>query len=170
MSRLLLYRQFREHLTLLISGGRCYFCFFCLIRIQKKYNSRSNDIYSVQNNITEHRYKGNIMNERERRKEELLNELAKRYKDSSDTLKNLAMRIQSAAEESQDNTRIHEDQNQDLRTNIDANQGPLPFSYLEFLEFSSSAEFEKYKKMPVITSTEIETTDLDELIRELQEK
>lgn len=110
------------------------------------------------------------MNERERRKEELLNELAKRYKDSSDTLKNLAMRIQSAAEESQDNTRIHEDQNQELRNNIDANQGPLPFSYLEFLEFSSSAEFEKYKKMPVITSNEILETDLDELIKELQEE
>ncbi len=108
------------------------------------------------------------MNERERRKEELLNELAKRYEDSSETLKNLAMRIQSAAEESHEHTRIHEGNNKDLRNNLDAGQGPLPFSYLEFLEFSSSAEFEKYKKMPVITEQDIETTDLDELIKELQ--
>ncbi len=108
------------------------------------------------------------MNERERRKEELLNELAKRYKDSSETLKNLAMRIQSAADESHENTRTHEDQNKDLRENLDTDQGPLPFSYLEFLEFSSSAEFEKYKKMPVITSDEIAETNIDELINELQ--
>lgn len=108
------------------------------------------------------------MNERERRKEELLNELAKRYKDSSETLKNLAMRIQSAADESHEHTREHEDQNKELRNSLDADQGPLPFSYLEFLEFSSSAEFEKYKEMPVITSEEIESTDLDNLIDRLQ--
>ena len=75
------------------------------------------------------------MNERERRKEELLNDWPRDTRMSSDTLKNLAMRIQSAAEESQDNTRIHEDQNQDLRTNIDANQGPLPFHTSNFLNF-----------------------------------
>ncbi len=108
------------------------------------------------------------MNERERRKEELLNELAKRYKDSSETLKNLAMRIQSAAEESQKHTEIHEDQNESLRKSIEADEGPLPFSYLEFLEFSSSAEFDKFKKMSIITQEEIDSTNIDELVKSLQ--
>ena len=108
------------------------------------------------------------MNERERRKEELLNELAKRYKDSAETMKNLAMRIQSAAQESHENTQKHEESNEDLRNNIEANQGPLPFSYLEFIEFSSSAEFEKYKHMPVITDKDIEATNLDKLTELLQ--
>ncbi len=109
------------------------------------------------------------MNERERRKEELLNELAKRYQDSSETMKNLAMRIQSAAQDSHSQTRTHEEHNKELRKNIDADQGPLPFSYLEFLEFSSSAEFEKYKNMPVITKEDIESTNLDDLIESLQD-
>lgn len=108
------------------------------------------------------------MNERERRKEELLNELAKRFRDSASTMKSLASRIQAAGKQSNEHTRRINAGNKKLRDSIESDSGPLPFSYLEFLEFSNAEEFDKFNDMPLITEDEINNTDLDDLCNKLQ--
>ena len=44
------------------------------------------------------------------------------------------------------------------------------FTYLEFLEFSSAAEFKKFRNMPVITREEVEGVDMDELCERFRQE
>lgn len=109
------------------------------------------------------------MNEREKRKEELLAELSRRFRDSASAMRSIAARIQAAACQSQEHTRRLAEGQEELRHSMDCEGGPLPFSYLEFLEFANPGEFSKFKEMPVISESDLENLDMDELSRRLQE-
>ena len=43
----------------------------------------------------------------------------------------------------------------------------IRFTYLEYLEFASAAEFRRFKAMPLITDEEIASVDMDALCRNL---
>ncbi len=107
------------------------------------------------------------MNKRDLQKEQLLEELAKRFRDSAHTLKSVARRINEASQMHQNTVRRMEHASESLRRSVDGNTAPLSFSYLEFLEFSNAAEFRKFKKMKVITDEEIKNIDWDELAQKL---
>lgn len=109
------------------------------------------------------------MNEREKRKEELLAELSRRFRDSASAMRSIAARIQAAACQSQEQSRRLTEGQEDLRQSVDCESGPLPFSYLEFIEFANPGEFSKFKEMPVITDNDLENIDMDDLSRRLQE-
>lgn len=108
------------------------------------------------------------MTEKEKRKEELLNELSVRFKDSANTMRSIAKRIQAAAAQSFEHRKRLNSGSETLRTCVESKQGPLPFSYLEFLEFNDTDEFDKYKEMPLITDEDIKDVDLDDLASKLQ--
>ncbi len=108
------------------------------------------------------------MNERERRKQELLDELARRFRDSANNLRDVARRINRAAKTNDDGKSRLERAGERLREYIDSVPGPLAFTYLEFVEFTSADEFRKFKAMPVVSREEIEETDMDDLCRQLQ--
>lgn len=110
------------------------------------------------------------MNEREKRKEELLKELSRRFRDSASIMKGIAARVQAAATESHEHSLRINNSGRSLRESVEGNSNPLPFSYLEFLEFESAQEFEKYRDMPVISEDDIKQTDMDELCRRLCEE
>ncbi len=110
------------------------------------------------------------MNEREKRKEELLKELSRRFRDSASIMKSIAARVQAAANESREHSRILNKNGRALRESVEGNNAPLPFSYLEFLEFGGTEEFEKYRQMPVISEADIDATDIDDLCRKLLEE
>lgn len=46
---------------------------------------------------------------------------------------------------------------------------PLPFSRLELIEFQPW-EFEKFRRLPIITDDDIRRCDVNVLVREIQEK
>ncbi len=108
------------------------------------------------------------MNEKEKRKDDILKELAVRFKDSANTMKSIATRIQAAATQSIEHTKRLNHGSETLRKCIESEKGPLPYSYLEFIEFSDASEFEKYKDMPLISDNDIENVDFDELADKLQ--
>ena len=108
--------------------------------------------------------------ERDKRKEELLAELARRFKDSSTAMKSIAARIQAAASQSQEQARRLSESNAALRDHVGCNSSPLPFSYLEFVEFTTAEEFEKYRNLPVISHEDLKAADIDELCRRLVEE
>lgn len=107
------------------------------------------------------------MNEREKRKEELLRELSRRFRDSASIMKSIAARVQAAASESREHSRVLNEKGRALRESVEGDNSALPFSYLEFLEFGSANEFEKYRQMPAISDADIQATDMDELCRRL---
>lgn len=47
---------------------------------------------------------------------------------------------------------------------------PLPFSALEYMEFTGRKEFKKFRFMPRITDADIERCDVERLAREIQEE
>ncbi len=105
--------------------------------------------------------------ERERRRRELLAELAKRFRESAHTLREVARRIHEAAGQHEENKRRLGVADKRLRECLANDDDGLPFTYLEFLEFSSAEEFRKFKHMDVITAEEIAKTDWDDLLRRL---
>lgn len=107
------------------------------------------------------------MNERERRKQELLAELARRFRESAKNLREVAQRIDKVAQAHRETIQRLEKAGQELREYVEADQGPLAFTYLEFLEFTSAEEFRKFKSMPTITAKEIEEVNWEELSRRL---
>ena len=106
-------------------------------------------------------------NEREKRRQELLAELAKRFRESADTLKAVARRIHEAARMHEDNTRRLGAAGTRLRECVEGDTSPLPFTYLEFVEFASAEEFQKFKTMDLITTEEIAAVDWDDLCQKL---
>lgn len=107
------------------------------------------------------------MTERERRKDEMLEELAQRFRDSANNLKHVARRIQNAAQLHEETRKRLDKAGQRLRDYVESKSSPLAFSYLEYLEFNSTEEFEKFRSMDVISSDEINATDMDDLCRRL---
>lgn len=107
------------------------------------------------------------MNERETKRKQLLQELARRFRDSANTLKHVAHRIDKAS-------RTHEEMRQrmdaasaHLRECIEKKPSKIPFTYLEYVEFESAGEFEKFRQMDVITDTDIQGIDWDKLCNDL---
>lgn len=109
------------------------------------------------------------MDEKEKMRQELLGELARRFQSSAGSLKKIARRIDDAAREHHKTSKRIDNASSRLRDCIESRNEPVPFSYLEYLEFSSSEEFHKFKKEPIITDDEITTVDWEELSKKLLE-
>ncbi len=105
------------------------------------------------------------MTERERvddrkRKQEMIEDLARRFRDSANTLRSVARKLDEAS-------RVR----REARGTETAVALPRPrpgrFTYLEFLEFSSAGEFRKYRELAPVTEEEIASVDWQELSRNL---
>ncbi|MCD7895960.1 MAG: hypothetical protein LUG50_04710 [Planctomycetaceae bacterium] len=103
------------------------------------------------------------MNEYENRRQEIMRELAERFKSSSEIMRMIARRIGEAAETHNANRRRLEEASTPLRDCVDIKNGPVPFSYREFVEFSSADEFERFRKLEPITAEEVAAVDWDSL-------
>lgn len=107
------------------------------------------------------------MTEREQKKNEMLEDLAQRFRDSANNLKHVARRIQNAAQLHEETRKRLDKAGLRLRNYVESQTTPLAFSYLEYLEFNSTSEFEKFRTMDVISNEEIASTDMDDLCRRL---
>ena len=107
------------------------------------------------------------MNEHEQRRQELMRELADRFKNSSEIMRMIARRIGDAAETHNANRKRIEEASNPLRRCVDIKNGAVPFSYREFVEFSSADEFERFKDMQPISSDEVNSVDWDALSKGL---
>ncbi|MCX7934315.1 MAG: hypothetical protein N3A66_03545 [Planctomycetota bacterium] len=105
--------------------------------------------------------------EREKRRRELLAEIAKRFRESANTLREVARRIHEAARLQEENQRRLGAADKGLRECLASDDSGMPFTYLEFIEFSNAEEFRKFKRMGVITAEEIAKIDWDDLLRRL---
>ena len=103
------------------------------------------------------------MNEHDNRRQEIMRELAERFKNSSEIMRMIAKRIGEAAETHNANRRRLEEASNPLRKCVDIKNGALPFSYREFVEFSSADEFERFRSLDPITKEDVESIDWDAL-------
>ena len=102
-----------------------------------------------------------------RRRPETLEELARRYRDSADTIRSIARRIAEAAALHQENAARLQRLASPLRECVGAEREGIAFSYLEYLEFTSAEEFGRFRGVPPVTSADIAATDWDDLARRL---
>lgn len=107
------------------------------------------------------------MDERERRRQELLDELERRFKSSAETMRIIATRIGEAAKMHNTNAKRSERASRRLRECVGSDLSSIPFTYLEYLEFTSADEFEKFRSQPIITDHDIHSINWDELSRNL---
>lgn len=107
------------------------------------------------------------MDEHEKKKQEIMEELARRFRDSSNNLKNVARRINEAARLHQDNLHSLDRAGQRLRECVGGDNAAVVFTYLEYVEFSNADEFRKFRAMDIITDEEIRNVDWDDLGRHL---
>ncbi len=107
------------------------------------------------------------MSEHESRRQEIMQELAERFKNSSEIMRLIAKRIGEAAETNNANRRRIEEVSAPLRKCVDVKNGTLPFSYREFVEFSTAEEFERFRASEPISAGDIESVDWDELAKGL---
>jgi hypothetical protein len=90
------------------------------------------------------------MDERERKKQELLDELARRFRESQDALKEIASQAHKSMKQRK------------------APAG-VPFTALEFIEFTNAEEFRKFREEKQITDDDLNNLDMEELCRKLLE-
>lgn len=95
--------------------------------------------------------------------------MAERFRNSSEVMRMIARRIGDAAEVHNANRRRIEQASNPLRQCVDIKNGTMPFSYREFVEFSSADEFERFRKLDPITADEVANVDWDELGKGLLE-
>lgn len=114
--------------------------------------------------------KGETMSEHEIRRQEIMRELAERFKNSSDIMRMIAKRIGEAAETHDANRRRIEQACTPLRKCVDTKNGSMPFSYREFVEFTTADEFERFRKLDPITTEEVSNVDWDALSKGLLEE
>lgn len=107
------------------------------------------------------------MSEHEERRQEIMRELAERFKNSSEIMRMIAKRIGEAAETHDNNRRRLEKASMPLRKCVDVKNGAVPFSYREFVEFSSADEFERFRDLEPITDEEVKSVDWDALSKGL---
>ncbi|MDR0362853.1 MAG: hypothetical protein LBJ46_09260 [Planctomycetota bacterium] len=107
------------------------------------------------------------MKDNDQRRQEIMKELAERFKSSSEVMKLIAKRIGEAANCHSANRRRLEQASTPLRKSIDPKSSGLPFSYREFIEFASAEEFQRFRDQEPITSRDIEEVDWEELSRGL---
>lgn len=106
------------------------------------------------------------MNDHEQRRQEIMRELAKRFKSSSEVMQQIAKRIGEAAERHKANLRRLESTSSRLGDCVEVKNGSLPFSYREFLEFTGD-EFERFRNSGPITDDDVRSVDWDELSKGL---
>ncbi|MCL2000471.1 MAG: hypothetical protein FWG74_03470 [Planctomycetes bacterium] len=109
------------------------------------------------------------MNEYENSRQEIMRELAERFKSSSEIMRLIAKRIGEAAETHNANHRRLEQASRPLRQCVDTKNGAMPFSYREFVEFSSAGEFERFRRLDPITEDEVANIDWEALKKGLLE-
>lgn len=109
------------------------------------------------------------MNEHDNRRQEIMRELAERFKNSSEIMRMIAKRIGDAAETHNANRRRLEEASSPLRKCVEVKNGTMPFSYREFVEFSSAGEFERFRNLGPISEAEVKNVDWDELSKGLLE-
>lgn len=109
------------------------------------------------------------MNEHEHRRQEIMRELAERFKSSSDVMRLIARRIGQAAQTHSANRRRLEQASRPLRECVDVNTPAMPFSYREFVEFASAGEFERFRGLSPITGDDIASVDWEALAKGLLE-
>lgn len=107
------------------------------------------------------------MNDSDSRRQEIMRELATRFKSSSEVMRLIAQRIGEAAECHNHNRHRLEKAEQALRKSVDPKSVALPFSYREFVEFSSAGEFERFRDMQPVSDADIENLDWDKLAQDL---
>lgn len=107
------------------------------------------------------------MNDRENRRQDIMRDLAVRFKSSSEVMRLIAKRIGEAAESHESNRRRLERAETTLRKSVDPQSVALPFSYREFIEFKSAEEFERFRAMDPIRDEDIENIDWDRLSKAL---
>ena len=107
------------------------------------------------------------MDEREKRRQKILLELAERFNHSSEIMRQVARRIGEAAEANSANRRRLEKSAAALRRSVGVRNESLPFSYREFVEFSSAGEFERFRNLAPIGDDDIGNVDWDALARGL---
>lgn len=107
------------------------------------------------------------MNEREQRKNELLMELSRRFRDNADAMRKVAERIQTAAQKSKQLDKHLQHTGERLQECLETSSGVLPFSYLEYLEFANADEFNKFRQMPVVNDEDLMNLDVDKLCQQL---
>ncbi|MDR1535327.1 MAG: hypothetical protein LBU64_09560 [Planctomycetota bacterium] len=103
------------------------------------------------------------MDEREKRREKILVELAERFNHSSEIMRQVAKRISEAAATSKANKTLLDQASGTLRGHMGVKNASLPFSYREFLEFSSAEEFERFRDLAPINEDDIRKMDWDAL-------
>ena len=103
------------------------------------------------------------MNDSESRRQEIMRDLAMRFKSSSEVMRLIAKRISEAAQSHSVNHHRLEKAESTLRKSVDPQSVALPFSYREFVEFTSAAEFEHFRAMDPITDEELKNIDWDQL-------
>lgn len=104
------------------------------------------------------------MTERERvddrkRKQEMIEDLARRFRDSANTLRSVARKLDEASRARR------EARAADVAAPVRETAGG--FTYLEFLEFSSAEEFRKFRGLGPVTQEEIASLDWQDLSRKL---
>lgn len=107
------------------------------------------------------------MNDHENRRQEIMRELAERFKNSSEIMRMIAKRIGDAAETDNQNRRRLEQASNPLRKCVETKNGTMPFSYREFVEFSSAGEFERFRDLDPITDEDVRNVDWDALSKGL---
>lgn len=98
-----------------------------------------------------------------------MRELAERFKNSSDIMRMIAKRIGDAAETHNANRKRLEMASMPLRKCVEVNNNGMPFSYREFVEFTSAAEFERFRELEPITADEVANVDWEALSKGLLE-
>ena len=109
------------------------------------------------------------MSEHESRRQEIMRELAERFKNSSEVMRLIAKRIGEAAETHTANRRRLEEASNPLRKCVEVKSGTMPFSYREFVEFSSAGEFERFRNADPISESDVKSVDWDALSKGLLE-
>lgn len=107
------------------------------------------------------------MNEQDSRRQEIMRELAERFKNSSEIMRMIAKRIGDAAEIHNANRKRLEMASTPLRECVEVKNSGMPFSYREYIEFSSADEFDRFRNCQPITAEEVESVDWDELAKGL---
>ena len=106
------------------------------------------------------------MNDREARRQEIMRDLAVRFKTSSEIMRLIARRIGEAAESHESNRRRFERAETALRKSVDPRSVALPFSYREYIEFNAE-EFERFRTMDPVTDADIENIDWERFSKDL---
>ena len=107
------------------------------------------------------------MNNRETRRQEIMQDLAVRFKSSAEVMQLIAKRIGEAAVSHEINHRRLKRAENALRKCVDPQSVALPFSYREYIEFKNAGEFEHFRAMEPITDEDIANIDWEKLSRDL---